>query len=166
MLLEYYKGVLILTTNRTDCLDVAFESRIDIVLSYRDLTAGARREIWSNFVRTLPPDEVQLGPEDLTRLSRWELNGRQIKSAIKTARILASRDKAPLEMRHLEVVLQVRRKGAKLLTPGENGKQDVKMAPMNSYGMSRWCLSWLLPVLVFALMWLTFAHIGGSPGAR
>lgn len=162
VLLEYYKGVLILTTNRTDCLDAAFESRIDIVLTYRDLTSSARREIWSNFVRTLSPHDVQLSPEDLTRLSQWVLNGRQIKSAIKTARILASQDKTPLQMRHLEVVLQVRRKGTKLLTPGGNGQNDAEWILLNAYGMLRWCLSWLLPTLIFAMIWFAFAHIEGE----
>lgn len=159
VLLEYYKGVLVLTTNRTDSLDAAFESRIDIVLSYRDLTPTARKEIWSNFVKTLPPDDIQLTPEDLIRLSQWVLNGRQIKSAIKTARILASQDKSPLKMKHLVTVLHIRRRGSKLLNSDDNGKTSAEGNVLAVDGMLRWFLAWLLPVRILAAISAAFDHI-------
>lgn len=159
VLLEYYKGVLVLTSNRTDSLDAAFESRIDIVLSYPDLTPNARKEIWSNFVKMLPPDDVQLTPEDLIRLSQWVLNGRQIKSAIKTARILASQDKSPLKMKHLVAVLNIRRRGYRLLKPDDNGKTGAEGNLFAVDGMLRWFLAWLLPVLILAAISAVFDRI-------
>ncbi|RSL69959.1 hypothetical protein CEP54_002036 [Fusarium duplospermum] len=113
--LEYYQGVLILTTNRTEDIDPAFESRIDIILTYDHLSQDARKQIWSNFISRLPPDSVDLGEADLDNLSGWNINGRQIKSAIKTARIMATNEGAPLGVRHLDIVLNIRRRGSKVL---------------------------------------------------
>ncbi|KAI8715738.1 AAA domain-containing protein [Fusarium sp. LHS14.1] len=113
--LEYYQGVLILTTNRTEEIDPAFESRIDIILTYDHLSQDARRQIWSNFINRLPPDSINLDDKDLESLSRWDINGRQIKSAIKTARIMAANEGVPLGVRHLDIVLNIRRRGSKVL---------------------------------------------------
>lgn len=113
--LEYYQGVLILTTNRTEEIDSAFESRIDIILTYDHLSQDARRQIWSNFISRLPPGSVDLDDADLDNLSQWDINGRQIKSAIKTARIMATNEVAPLGVRHLDIVLNIRRRGSKVL---------------------------------------------------
>lgn len=159
VLLEYYEGVLILTTNRTDSLDAAFESRIDIVLSYPGLTPSARKDIWSNFVKTLPPDDVQLSSKDLVRLSQWVLNGRQIKSAIKTARVLACQDKAPLRIQHLITVLNIRRRGAKLLKSNDDGIISTAEDISALEGMLRWCLAWLLPVRILAAISVVFDQI-------
>ncbi|KAL7792063.1 P-loop containing nucleoside triphosphate hydrolase protein [Trichoderma ceciliae] len=41
--LEYYQGILFLTTNRASSLDHAFQSRVDLFLPYSDLTTDARR---------------------------------------------------------------------------------------------------------------------------
>lgn len=113
--LEYFQGTLILTTNRTRGIDPAFESRIDIILSYDDLTQASRRQIWVNFINTLPPNSVDLSPSDLDSLSEWPMNGRQIKSAVKTARVIALKQKVPLGLSHLELVLNVRKRGSKLI---------------------------------------------------
>lgn len=50
-LLEYYQGVLCLTTNRSEEIDVAFHSRIHISLPFPDLTEGNREQIWRHFAR-------------------------------------------------------------------------------------------------------------------
>jgi hypothetical protein len=46
-MLEYYKGVLFLTTNRVSTFDQAFESRIHLKLHYPDLNIQARKAIVS-----------------------------------------------------------------------------------------------------------------------
>ena len=114
-MLEYYQGVLILTTNRTRGIDPAFESRIDIILTLDNLNQDARRQIWSNFIATLPADSVDVSTNDLDSLSKWLVNGRQIKSAVKTARIIAMKQQMPLRLSHLEIVLEVRKRGSKLI---------------------------------------------------
>jgi len=50
--LEYYKGVLFLTTNRVEAFDSAFTSRIHVALHYRKLNDEDRGRIWiHNFER-------------------------------------------------------------------------------------------------------------------
>ena len=48
--LEYYQGILILTTNRVEEIDDAFRSRIHFQLAYSDLDAVARKAIWRGFL--------------------------------------------------------------------------------------------------------------------
>lgn len=50
-LLEYYQGVLCLTTNRSEEIDVAFHSRIHISLPFPDLTETNREQIWRHFAK-------------------------------------------------------------------------------------------------------------------
>jgi len=45
-LLEYHDGIIFLTTNRVECFDPAFKSRISMALHYEDLTSDARATIW------------------------------------------------------------------------------------------------------------------------
>jgi hypothetical protein len=118
--LEYYSGIMILTTNRMRSIDAAFESRIDITLSYNALTEPDRTKVWKNFLATLEPGAVDVGEGDLIKLAQWDFNGRQIKSAIKTARILASKKREPLNARHLNVVLNLRSKAMGLMGGGED----------------------------------------------
>jgi len=50
-LLEYYQGVMCLTTNRAEEIDVAFHSRIHISLPFPDLTENNREQIWRHFAK-------------------------------------------------------------------------------------------------------------------
>src|ERR1700712_1764915 len=49
-LLEYYEGVLFLTTNRVDNIDAAFESRIHLSLQYDELDKASRKHVWETFL--------------------------------------------------------------------------------------------------------------------
>lgn len=118
-LLEYYKGIMILTTNRMRSMDTAFESRVDITLSYNALNEVDRRKVWSNFVATFDAEDFDISYDDLAKLASWEFNGRQIKSAIKTARILAKKKNEPLSVQHLEVVLKLRKKALGMMIKDE-----------------------------------------------
>ncbi|KAL6904124.1 P-loop containing nucleoside triphosphate hydrolase protein [Trichoderma evansii] len=87
--LEYYQGILFLTTNRAASLDHAFQSRVDLLLPYSNLTADARRQLWQNFVKHAGgAKRFKIGDEDYNRLSLLNLNGREIKNLIKSARLL------------------------------------------------------------------------------
>ncbi|EKV04687.1 AAA family ATPase, putative [Penicillium digitatum PHI26] len=53
MLLIFYlslQGILFLTTNRTQNIDPAFESRIHLSLTYKDFDAESRRQSWAQFL--------------------------------------------------------------------------------------------------------------------
>lgn len=105
---------MILTTNRAASIDPAFESRIDVTLKFDALSKEARRQIWDGFLKDTCP-AAQLSEEDLDRLADWELNGRQIKSAIKTASIFASQQGGPMTMKHLDVVIKLRNSSGALI---------------------------------------------------
>ena len=108
---------MILTTNRTTTIDPAFESRIDITLAYKNLTKEARKEVWTNFLQRLG-SLAELSDGDITELAGFPLNGRQIKSATKTASMMAASQGCPLRLRHLRIVIELRSKAAKLLNSG------------------------------------------------
>ena len=107
--LEYYEGLLFLTTNRATFIDPAFRSRVDLTLTYSNLDQKTRRQVWVNFIKRLPQDDVGLEEADIDELSTHKVNGREIKSAIKTGLILAARDR-PLRLRHLNIVLKNRKR--------------------------------------------------------
>lgn len=48
--LEYYEGIMFLTTNRVQTFDAAFQSRIHISLEYPELDKPARKAIWRDFL--------------------------------------------------------------------------------------------------------------------
>ncbi|KAE8445949.1 hypothetical protein EG329_012728 [Mollisiaceae sp. DMI_Dod_QoI] len=106
--IEYFKGVMILTTNRIETMDAAFDSRVDIRLHYPALDSTARRQVWYNFVAKLP-SESTISEEDLDKLAKLELNGRQIKSAMKTAHLLASGKEEITGFEHVRTVLRITR---------------------------------------------------------
>ncbi|KAK5629032.1 hypothetical protein RRF57_004747 [Xylaria bambusicola] len=107
---------MVLTTNRTTAIDPAFESRIDIMLTFDDLTTDAKKEIWCNFLESLEPQPL-INDQEVRELAEYPLNGRQIKSAIKTATILATSEGCPVMLRHLKIVLNLRQKAIKLMGP-------------------------------------------------
>jgi hypothetical protein len=99
--LEYYEGLLFLTTNRVDNIDAAFQSRIHISMAYPDLTTDSRRHIWVNFLKDL--DVLNsFEKKDLDELATVELNGRQIKNAL-----LAARKTDTLGRKYVDTVLAI-----------------------------------------------------------
>ncbi|GAM37513.1 hypothetical protein TCE0_024r07493 [Talaromyces pinophilus] len=110
-LLEYFQGILFLTTNRVETFDDAFQSRIHIALRYGDLTTKAKRSVWKMFlekVKSIDGVETEtFTDKDLDILARHNLNGRQIKNSVRTAQALAVNEKLPLSMSHIKRVLDV-----------------------------------------------------------
>ncbi len=50
-MLEYYEGILFLTTNRLDQFDEAFQSRIHLTVRLPELGQNERRAIWEALLR-------------------------------------------------------------------------------------------------------------------
>jgi hypothetical protein len=86
--LEYFKGIIFLTTNLYSTIDAAFRSRVNIHLVFQSLPFTSRLLLWQKFLSRLPGPEVQakVSKKDMDELAKWELNGREIKNAIKTVR--------------------------------------------------------------------------------
>ncbi|KAL1836360.1 hypothetical protein VTJ49DRAFT_5252 [Mycothermus thermophilus] len=130
--LEYFQGILFLTTNRVETFDDAFQSRIHIALRYDNLDHRARKAIFKIFIeRVRELDKTSLTPfseEDYTALARHDLNGRQIKNTVRTAQALAVNKGEPLAMGHIRQVLEVQTNFERDLKGG-SGYQDA----MRSY---------------------------------
>ncbi|KAI0147041.1 P-loop containing nucleoside triphosphate hydrolase protein [Xylariaceae sp. FL1272] len=87
--LEYYPGIMILTTNRIETIDTAFQSRVDLFLPYSNLSKEARRQVWDSFIDRAGRDMFDVTDEGLDRLSDFALNGREIKNLVKSAKMLS-----------------------------------------------------------------------------
>ena len=90
--LEYYQGILILTTNRMKTFDSAFESRIHFCLEYPDLDHAARETVWKSFISKAKLNTkvtIELDEETIRQLAELELNGRQIKNIMSVSQAVA-----------------------------------------------------------------------------
>lgn len=96
-MLEYFDGIMFLTTNRVDVIDPAFKSRIHFSIAYPDLSPQSRSQLWKLFILQ---GNAQQSPEWLTdeflcQIAEFDINGRQIKNAARVAHaVAASRKRA------------------------------------------------------------------------
>nr|RBQ95649.1 hypothetical protein FVER53263_12415 [Fusarium verticillioides] len=152
--LEYYEGILILTSNRVGTFDEAFKSRIQLSLHYENLTESQRRRVWKNFINRLESlstsdpadssktstaanDPIDIDFEDidcyLPELAKHEMNGRQIRNAITTARQLAQFKGEKMASHHLRHVIKVSNKFDAYLRKVQDGLSDDDAA--RGYGI-------------------------------
>lgn len=111
-MLEYYNGILVLTSNRVGHFDEAFRSRIQLALHYKSLDRNQRTQIWTNFIKNLRASGLcEMDFDDLVLhihdLSSHEMNGRQIRNIITTARQLAEFRGKSLNFEILQKVIKV-----------------------------------------------------------
>lgn len=96
--LEYYQGILILTTNMAAQCDPAFESayfklflplptsmlkgfcsgRIHFCIKYPDLDFASRKSIWKMSLDRASGGKSNFSEEDVNRLANSQMNGRQV----------------------------------------------------------------------------------------
>lgn len=155
--LEYYEGILILTSNRVGTFDEAFKSRIQLSLHYDTLSRSQRMKIWKNFLNRLKSleennnakavseplsgtsrnrkredDSKGIDYDDvdcyMAELADEEMNGRQIRNAITTARQLAKFKKVKMSSAHLKHVIKVSSKFDKYLNRIQGNLTDDQMA--------------------------------------
>jgi hypothetical protein len=108
-ILEYYSGILFLTTNRVGSFDDGFRSRIHLTLYYPDLTARQTTKIWKTNIRRieqLSDERTRTGRPGIgierKKILKWSKkerkqkgkkgmrwNGRQIRNSFQTALALA-----------------------------------------------------------------------------
>ncbi|KAI2610545.1 P-loop containing nucleoside triphosphate hydrolase protein [Hypoxylon sp. NC1633] len=120
--LEYYDGILVLTSNRVGTFDEAFESRIQLAVHYHNLSLDQRTQIWRNFIGRLEElKEEGIDFDDLhdnvTKLASHKMNGREIRNVITTARQYARWERKQLnqqgyklDYKVMEEVLRTARK--------------------------------------------------------
>lgn len=102
---------MFLTTNRIEVIDQAFLSRVHLSITYPALSRDSRRSLWQLFVRQLSGGQSPewLTDNFLSRVSAAELNGRQIKNAMRVAVSVASSAKRVLHATDVEAILKALR---------------------------------------------------------
>lgn len=98
-LIEYYGGILFLTTNRLEGFDKAFYNRIHVKIKYPELDCIARSNIWRNLLtrsRNHPTLDDSWSDEIYPVLGELRSNGRDIKNMIRIAYGLASYGEADM----------------------------------------------------------------------
>ncbi|KAF2276670.1 P-loop containing nucleoside triphosphate hydrolase protein [Westerdykella ornata] len=98
--MEYYHGILFLTTNRLGHIDDAILSRIHLIIEYEELTDETREKIWQQFFNKLrkeqenfdidPRLESYVERDEALLTLKW--NGREIRNAFQTAVALAEHE--------------------------------------------------------------------------
>jgi hypothetical protein len=83
--LEYFQGIIFLTTNLYETIDKAFRSRVNIHLLFDSLPMHARKVLWEKVLGRIEGGE-SVGDKVLEELKKWELNGREINNTVKTVR--------------------------------------------------------------------------------
>ncbi|KAF5643327.1 AAA family ATPase [Fusarium sp. NRRL 25303] len=152
--LEYYRGIIFLTTNLYHTIDTAFRSRVSLHLLFKSLTREARETVWRKFLQRLPDSnritdvtdestatgsttprndgtdgdaggeitatyhDKPLDDEDIAELSLWQLNGREIKTAVKMVRSWCDHKGYIMTLSRLE-------NGIKVTSPHSNKDGDV-----------------------------------------
>lgn len=95
--LEYYDGILILTTNRLKRFDHAVMSRINLAIRYLPLSNSQKKTIFTNFLNDMDPETI----ENRAQIDEWirdedtwemleKINGRQIRNILFSAAKMAS----------------------------------------------------------------------------
>lgn len=109
--LEYFSGIVFLTTNRLASFDHAMKSRIHLALSYDAPGKELRRQLWRQSLSNVPSEERNsLDDLDVVaeKLAERNLNGREIYNTLNTARTIARFKKTELQVSHIESVLNVK----------------------------------------------------------
>ncbi|XDG06949.1 hypothetical protein ABKA04_006564 [Annulohypoxylon sp. FPYF3050] len=118
--LEYFGGIVFLTTNRVHSFDIAMKSRVHLSLSYAPPIDEIRRRIWFHSLKKVPVDDKDANlDKTIDKLEKFSLNGREIANAVNTARTLARFDGVRLSSDHIETVLEVRQDFDESLKNGE-----------------------------------------------
>ena len=130
--LEYFNGIMFLTTNRVGTFDQAFQSRIHITLGLPILDQPRRTEVWTIFLQELAKSQ-NLSPGQVAGLqsqaactwSRQALNGRQIRNSVRTALLVAEKKKEVVSEKHFETVLRIGRDFESYMNVLRKGDADV-----------------------------------------
>lgn len=134
---------MFLTTNRLKTIDPAFLSRIHLTLACNPLDAETRKKLWRFFLsRTGGYQATDWTETTLDEFALFQLNGRQIKNAVRTANSLALSEKHRLSADDIDVVLETIAEYQSVFEPPPSPQPpavmvDVKREP----GLSAWELA-------------------------
>ena len=66
--------------------------------------------VWNNFISRVGPEHFDFTDNDIDKLAKFNVNGREIKNLIKTSLLLASDDNSKVTISHLERLTAMRLK--------------------------------------------------------
>ncbi|KAI1503006.1 P-loop containing nucleoside triphosphate hydrolase protein [Biscogniauxia marginata] len=115
--IEYFEGIIFLTTNLVKNIDSAFQSRIHLTIELPQLDSGKRALIWKEIIQlnNQVMDKNTWNQAVFDTLGELEINGRVVKNLLRTAMYYArSRGEyTTLSPIHLATVLRVQLSGLK-----------------------------------------------------
>ena len=128
--LEYYSGILFLTTNRISAMDPAFQSRIQVAIQYFELSHRQRSDIWQSLLNSKVIDCTEHDKDTiidrLDEFADYPLNGRQIRNVLNLSAITAAADITSdykVQVRHVEKALA---EAVKFQRFFDDGNKDTK----------------------------------------
>ncbi|KIN05326.1 hypothetical protein OIDMADRAFT_193023 [Oidiodendron maius Zn] len=129
--LEYYEGILILTTNLIHTIDKAFRSRINIAIHYDEFTLEQKTSLWQLFIGRLHPERSDVSglKRKVEMWARQGLNGRQIRNIVLTAEALAlgQSEYCKMDARHIEQIIRNTEDFNRAIENEKRGKSALKV---------------------------------------
>ncbi|XXG94685.1 hypothetical protein Hte_000942 [Hypoxylon texense] len=124
--IEYFQGVLFLVTNRKADLDAAIQSKIQVTISYPDLTEKTRFDIWRNLIEANKSVVTDNSWTDdvFSLLGKLDLNGRIIRNILRTAVAYANADNSELGFRHVWAIIKAELKDDEALDMDTLAKRE------------------------------------------
>lgn len=122
--IEYYQGILFLTTNRREEFDEAFQSRIHLSLEYPALDNEKRARIWRNLLETRPVPAAWDMRQYHHFGAKFDLNGREIKNLISTALAIAKHDGRTLDEETIDMVYALNQKARLFVSEVPSGLSE------------------------------------------
>jgi SpoVK/Ycf46/Vps4 family AAA+-type ATPase len=122
-MLEYYEGIMFLTTNRVGKFDEAFKSRISVAIRYDPPDQDSRAQIWKLFIsKPLGEHPPWLDDAALQKLTTKKLNGHEIRNVVVIAGSLAKSRACKLSLQEIERALEGHRKMGIYLNGRDRGE--------------------------------------------
>ncbi|KAJ4383387.1 hypothetical protein N0V86_001434 [Didymella sp. IMI 355093] len=133
--LEYFGGIVFLTTNRIQVFDEAMKSRVHLALGYKPPGSETRKMLWLKNLKAATGSEVDPEISDaIDSFTSMKLNGREIANAINTAQTLARYESSTLKLNHIQTVLNVRKTFERDLTDIASKSEKHGFGPLSRRG--------------------------------
>ena len=134
--MEYYQGLMFLTTNRVGIFDEAIISRVHVILHFPDLSDENRARIWDTSFRKLSNErsdvKVDFSIYDYTyrdeKLRSLSWNGREIRNAFNTMLALAEWDAKENNRYTKEGKIEIRRDHLKQVVKMSSGFKEYMLS--------------------------------------
>jgi len=106
-ILEFFNGILFLTTNRSVNFDPAVPSRVHVTVHFQDLTEEHREIIWKNMMKHSAFSDKASPDIGSNYLKYRALNGRQLRTICNVAESLAQQSGSTINESHVKLACQL-----------------------------------------------------------